>query len=80
MGRASEELLAALHGEVGDAIKDMIQSSDPREKVKGIELGIRFLKDNQITATVEASTSIEAIRNAMPKPEDLERLMTMTPD
>jgi hypothetical protein len=80
MGRASEELLAQIHGEVGAAIKELIQSPDPRERLKGIEMGMKFLKDNSITATVQANTSLHDIRQAMPTADDLERLMTMTPD
>jgi len=41
---------------------------------------MRFLKDNSITATVEASVPLQQIHAAMPSPEELERLMTMTPD
>jgi len=41
---------------------------------------MRFLKDNNITTTIEASVPIQDIRAAMPTPEELERLMTMTPD
>jgi hypothetical protein len=41
---------------------------------------MRFLKDNSITATVEASVPLQDIQAAMPTPEELERLMTMTPD
>lgn len=80
MGRASEELLASIHGEVGAAIKELIQSDDPRERLKGIEMGMKFLKDNSITATVETNTSIQEIQRSMPTADELEKLMTMTPD
>jgi len=41
---------------------------------------MRFLKDNNITSTIEASTPLQDIKAAMPTTEELERLMTMTPD
>lgn len=80
MSRASEDLLASLHGLVGDRIKDMLQSDDPREVRDGINLGIKFLKDNNITATLDASTPLADIQAALPSPEELERLMSLTPD
>ncbi len=80
MSRASEDFLAQIHGLVGASIKEMLQSDDPRERLAGIQAGMRFLKDNNITTTIEASVPIQDIRAAMPTPEELERLMTMTPD
>lgn len=80
MSRASEDLLAALHGLVGDRIKDMLLSDDPREVRDGINLGIKFLKDNNITATLDASTPLADIQAALPSAEELERLMSLTPD
>lgn len=80
MGRASEDLLATLHGLVGTRIKDMLNSDDPREMREGINLALKFLKDNNITATLDASTPLEDIRAALPSAAELERLMTMTPD
>ena len=80
MARASEDLLATLHGLVGARIKDMLNSDDPREMREGINLALKFLKDNNITATLDASTPLEDIRSALPSAAELERLMTMTPD
>lgn len=80
MGRASEDLLATLHGLVGTRIKDMLNAEDPREVREGINLALKFLKDNNITATLDASTPLEDIRDALPSAAELERLMTMTPD
>ena len=39
-----------------------------------------MLKDNSITAQIDASTPLSDIQNLMPKAEELEQLMTMTPD
>ena len=41
---------------------------------------MKFLKDNCITATVEASVPLHDIQAAMPTAEELEKLMQMTPD
>lgn len=82
MGRASEELLAMIHGEVAAGIKDLIRSDDPREKTKGIEMALRFLKDNGITARMEASPETKALADMAHNTarEDLEKLMKLTPD
>ena len=80
MSRASEDFLAQIHGLVGASIKEMLQSDDPRERLAGIQAGMRFLKDNNITATVEASVPLQEIHQALPTAEELEKLMMMTPD
>ena len=41
---------------------------------------MKFLKDNSITSTIEASVPLQDIQASMPTAEELERLMTMTPD
>lgn len=58
----------------------MLLSDDPREVRDGINLGIKFLKDNNITATLDASTPLADIQAALPSAEELERLMSLTPD
>lgn len=58
----------------------MLLSDDPREVRDGINLGIKFLKDNNITATLDASTPLADIQAALPSAEELERLMALTPD
>lgn len=80
MSRASEALLAQIHGLVGQEIVSLLHSDDPRERIAGLDRAMRFLKDNNITTTLEASTPIQEIRAALPTHEELERLMTMTPD
>lgn len=80
MSRASEELLAQIHGLVGEEIKAMLRSDDPKERIAGIDRAMRFLKDNAITASLGAATPLNDIKNALPTPEELERLMMMTPD
>lgn len=80
MARASEDLLASIHGVVGQRIKDMMMSDDPREMRDGINFALKFLKDNNITASLDAATPLADIRDAMPTAEELERLMTLTPD
>ena len=73
MSRASEALLAQIHGLVGQEIVSLLHSDDPRERIAGLDRAMRFLKDNNITP-------IQEIRAALPTHEELERLMTMTPD
>ena len=80
MSRASEELLGELHGLVAHRIKDLMLSEDPRESAKGIEFALKMLRDNSITASIDVSTPLSDIQNLMPKAEELEKLMTMTPD
>jgi hypothetical protein len=80
MSRASEALLAQIHGLVGQEIVSLLHSDDPRERIAGLDRAMRFLKDNNITSTIDASVPIQQIQSALPSHEELERLMTMTPD
>lgn len=80
MSRSSEDFLGSLHGLVGEQIKQLLLSDDPREIKAGIDAGLKFLKDNNITATVDNSTPIAEIKNLLPTKDELEALMTMTPD
>lgn len=80
MSRASEEYLAQLHGLVAMQIMEMMQSENPRDVKEGVALGLKFLKDNNITATVEASAPMADIKSMLPSAEELEKLMSMTPD
>ena len=43
-------------------------------------MGMKFLKDNNITTTIDASPDMGHIQSLLPKADELERLMTMTPD
>ena len=81
MARASEEILANIHSMVANGIKELIHSEDPREMQRGLELGLKFLKDNNITTRVEASEPTRSLADVVHKttPEDLERLMRLTP-
>lgn len=80
MSRASEDLLAQLHGMVGYELLQQLRSDDPRERMGAVDRAMKFLKDNNITSTVEASVPLQDIKAAMPTAEELERLMTLTPD
>jgi hypothetical protein len=80
MSRASEDFLAQLHGMVGEQIRQLLMSDDPRDIKAGIDAGMKFLRDNNITTTIEASPAIADIHKLMPTREELENLMTMTPD
>ena len=80
MSRSSEDFLGSLHGLVGEQIKQLLLSDDPRDIKAGIDAGLKFLKDNNITATVDNSNSIAQIKDLLPTKDELEKLMTMTPD
>jgi len=80
MSRASEDFLAGIHGLVAESIRELLQSPDPRDIKEGINMGMRFLKDNGITASIDASPDLSHIHQMMPSAQELEKLMSMTPD
>ena len=80
MSRASEDFLAQLHGMVGEQIRQLLMSDDPRDIKAGIDAGMKFLRDNNITATLDTSPAMGDIQKLMPTREELENLLTMTPD
>ena len=80
MSRSSEDFLGSLHGLVGEQIKTLLLSDDPRDIKMGIDAGLKFLKDNNITSTVDNSTPIAQIKDLLPTKDELEKLMTMTTD
>jgi hypothetical protein len=80
MSRASEDLLAQLHGMVGHELLNQLQSEDDRTRLSAVDRAMKFLKDNNITSTVEASVPLQQIQAAMPTADELERLMQLTPD
>ena len=80
MGRASEDFLGELHGLVAKANCRLNEFGGPqRSNQSELDL-LKMLKDNSITAQIDASTPLSDIQNLMPKAEELEKLMTMTPD
>lgn len=80
MARASEDLLAQIHGMVGREILNQLTHEDPVIRASALSQAMRFLKDNNITSTVEASVPLQQIRAAMPTADELEKLMQLTPD
>ena len=80
MSRSTEDFLAGLHGLVGEKIRHLLLSEDPRDVREGISMGMKFLKDNNITTTIDASPDMGLIQQALPDADELERLMTLTPD
>ena len=77
MPRALEDFLGAIHALVGEEIRDMLTDVDPRRR-EGVQLALKFLKDNNITAQLEASAPMT--RGQQRSAAELEKLMTMTPD
>jgi len=80
MSRSSEDLLAQLHGMVGRELLDQLSADDPQTRLSAVDRALKFLKDNAITSTVEASVPLQQIQDSLPTAEELEKLMTMTPD
>ena len=80
MPRASEDFLGSIHALVGEEIRDMLQDVDPRQRREGVQLALKFLKDNNFTAQIEASEPLANIASSLPSAAELERLMTMTPE
>lgn len=80
MTRASEDFLGSIHALVGQEIRDMLQDVDPRQRREGVQLALKFLKDNNITAQIEASEPLANIASSLPSAAELEKLMSMTPD
>ena len=80
MTRASEDFLGSIHALVGEEIRDMLQDMDPRQRREGVQLALKFLKDNNITAQIEASEPLSNIASSLPSAAELEKLMSMTPD
>lgn len=80
MQKSSEEFLGGLHGLVGQKIMQMLESDDPRDVREAISQAMKFLKDNNISASIDASPNLGHIQSLLPQAEELEKLMTMTPD
>jgi hypothetical protein len=82
MARAADEFLGDIHGMVAKEIKNMIQSEDPDERKLGLQLALRMLKENNITAT-EANPAMGALKASvqakLPTAEELNRLMKLSP-
>ena len=52
MPRASEDFLGSIHALVGEEIRDMLTDVDPRQRREGVQLALKFLKDNNNNITV----------------------------
>ena len=80
MSRSSEDLLAQLHGLVGRELLDQLNADEPQARLAAVDRAMRFLRDNNITSTLAAPTPLADIQKAIPTADELEKLMTMTPD
>ena len=65
---------------VGRELLDQLSADDPQTRLSAVDRALKFLKDNAITSTVEASVPLQQIQDSLPTAEELEKLMTMTPD
>jgi hypothetical protein len=84
MSRATEDLLATLHSDTATQISELMKHENPSVRLQAAGLAIRLLKDNGITAQLEASEGLKEIqaqmRSSLPSREELEGLMQLTPD
>ena len=80
MTRASEDFLGSIHALVGEEIRDMLQDVDPRQRREGVQLALKFLKENNITVQIETREPLANIASSLPSAAELEKLMSMTPE
>ena len=80
MSRCPEDLLGELHLMVGFELRDQLNADEPQARLAAVDRAMRFLRDNNITSTLDAPTPLADIQQAIPTTEELEKLMTMTPD
>ena len=67
-----EDFLGSIHALVGEEIRDMLTDVDPRQRREGVQLALKFLKDNNITAQLEASAPMANMVNSLPSAAELE--------
>jgi hypothetical protein len=79
VGRASEDELAELHGATAHELSRMVKYGNMRTKLAAISHSIKFLKDNNITASLKASGGTKALLKNLPTAEELERIMQNSP-
>ena len=80
MTKASEDFLGAIHGLVAEQIKALLVSENPEDVRSGLNFALKYLKDNNITAAIESSEPMADLSKMLPSAQELEKLMTMTPD
>ena len=80
MTKASEDFLGSIHGLVGEQIKALLTSENPRDVYNGLNFALKYLKDNNITASIDASEPLADLSKMLPSAHELEKLMSMTPD
>lgn len=68
MSRATEDLLASLHGALAEAMKLKLESND--FTASDLNVIRQFLKDNGINTEGEADETIKSIADDLPELED----------
>jgi hypothetical protein len=71
-GKAGREALDSLHGRVAQEIKNLMDQEHMGLKVKGIELALKFLKDNNVTENSIIPVRVQDVRASLPSVEELE--------
>ena len=78
-GKAGRQALDALHSKVASEIKHLLEHGDLRVRTKGIELALKFLKDNNVTENSIIPVRVEDVRSSLPSVEELERTERLLP-
>lgn len=78
-GKAGRKDLDDLHGRVAREIKNLMDHEQTNLKVKGIELALKFLKDNNVTENSIIPVRVQEVRDSLPSVEELEVMERMLP-
>lgn len=70
MARATDDLLADLHGAIADELLRKVKSGEAT--AQELQAAIKFLKDNNISSVVEPGNNIDKLSKALPTFDDEE--------
>lgn len=79
-GKATAQQLDNLHGRVAEEITNLLNVDHPGMKIKGIELALKFLKDNHVSESSIEPVRVTEIRAMLPSAEELEEMERALPD
>jgi hypothetical protein len=79
-GRAADGAMGDLHGRTAHEIARLLRYGTVRTKLATLGHSIKFLKDNNITSQLKADNASAQVLKALPTVEELERIMTNSPD
>lgn len=79
-GKATAQQLDILHGRVAEEIATLLDQEHMGMRVKGIELALKFLKDNHVSESSIEPVRVTEIRAMLPSAEELEEMERALPD